>query len=222
MPENNKHYFSSQELFLWEETIKGRTTRYALRIEPDELYDLDQLMEETIYPAHLILQGRHQPKVEITDILPKETPYVSLPLWIYEHSGISVSCGERKYPYNDRFDSRFGGYIYVTQQEMQGAFGSLPDWKTKATEILTKAVKNYDHILNNDVYMYSLYYTNESDVQFLENWNGEETVFGPFIGDELTESAIPEDIGHGFRKAWEENRVTIKHLKPIIFHTIIE
>ena len=39
-------------------------------------------------------------------------PYMEcLPLWLYDHSGISMSCGTRTYPYNDQWDSGQVGWI---------------------------------------------------------------------------------------------------------------
>jgi len=43
-------------------------------------------------------------------------PYaVWLPLWLYDHSGLSMSCGERVYPYNDSWDSGQVGWIIMTK-----------------------------------------------------------------------------------------------------------
>ena len=44
---------------------------------------------------------------------------VKLPLWLYDHSGISMSCGDRTYPYNDQWDSGLVGTIYVTKESLK-------------------------------------------------------------------------------------------------------
>ncbi len=38
------------------------------------------------------------------------------PLWLYDHSGISISCGDRTYPYNDRWDSGQVGWIIAMKK----------------------------------------------------------------------------------------------------------
>lgn len=39
-------------------------------------------------------------------------PYAEwLPLWLYDHSGLTISCGARVYPYNDVWDSGQVGWI---------------------------------------------------------------------------------------------------------------
>jgi len=35
---------------------------------------------------------------------------VCLPLYIYEHGGVSMACGNRVYPYNDSWDSSMVGF----------------------------------------------------------------------------------------------------------------
>ena len=41
-----------------------------------------------------------------------------LPLWLYDHSGLTISCGERVYPYNDRWDSGQVGWIVALKDTM--------------------------------------------------------------------------------------------------------
>lgn len=44
-------------------------------------------------------------------------PYIEwMPLWLYDHSGITISCGARTYPYNDRWDSGQVGWIIADKE----------------------------------------------------------------------------------------------------------
>lgn len=44
-------------------------------------------------------------------------PYAEwLPLYVYEHSGITMSCGARTYPYNDPWDSSAVGWIIALKE----------------------------------------------------------------------------------------------------------
>lgn len=68
------------------------------------------LMEE-FAPNYEVSEDRDISSNEISQLL---LPHVEiLPLWLYDHSGISISCGERTYPYNDPWDSGQVGYIYI-------------------------------------------------------------------------------------------------------------
>lgn len=41
-----------------------------------------------------------------------------LPLWLYDHSGLTISCGARVYPYNDRWDSGQVGWIVALKDKI--------------------------------------------------------------------------------------------------------
>jgi len=74
--------------------------------------------------------------------------YIFLPLRLYDHSGISISCSG-SYPYNDQWDSMQVGWIYVAK----GTDGLTDDeWR----EILEAEVKQYDQFLRGDVYWFEL------------------------------------------------------------------
>ena len=46
-------------------------------------------------------------------------PYAEwMPLWLYDHGGISMSCGRRTYPYSDRWDSGQVGWIVTFKKKI--------------------------------------------------------------------------------------------------------
>lgn len=52
-------------------------------------------------------------------------PYAEwLPLWLYDHSGITMSCGTRSYPYNDRWDSGAVGWIVALKSIIMKEVGT--------------------------------------------------------------------------------------------------
>ena len=105
-------------------------------------------------------------------------PYlVSLPLWLYDHGGITISCGDRVYPYNDRWDSGLVGWIIYAKQAEDGE-----DWREKAFARMRAEVEEYDHYLTGEVYGFTLYE------------NGEETdSCWDFYGDDLTQNGILDE-----------------------------
>jgi hypothetical protein len=82
--------------------------------------------------------------------------FISLPLFLYDHSGITMSTGGFSCPW----DSGQVGFIYVSREKVCEEYG----WKVitkereeKIVEILRDEVKTYDQYLTNDVYGYIVY-----------------------------------------------------------------
>lgn len=84
------------------------------------------------------------------------TYLVSLPLWLYDHSGITISCGDREYPYNDRWDSGLVGWIVYARQKDDGE-----DWRERAFDRMRAEVEEYDQYLQGEVYGFTLYENGE-------------------------------------------------------------
>lgn len=88
------------------------------------------------------------------------------PCWIYEHSEIAISCGAREYPFNDRFDSGFLGYIYTDKKTIIDNFGNCEDWKKKAAQIFKEEIKIYNQFLSGEVYAFREYIQEEEGADF--------------------------------------------------------
>jgi hypothetical protein len=81
--------------------------------------------------------------------------YIMLPLYLYDHSGITISTG----PFGCPWDSGQVGYIYVSKEKVRKEYG----WKVltkqriaKINEILESEVKVYDDYLRGAVYGYTI------------------------------------------------------------------
>lgn len=91
-----------------------------------------------------------------------------LPLWLYDHSGISISTG-RVCPW----DSSFVGLIFV-EKDFYLAQMCLKDeegWKAKAKETLEGEIETYSSFLEGNVYAWALY---EPTVIIRQSMDGEE------------------------------------------------
>ena len=91
-----------------------------------------------------------------------------LPLWLYDHGGISMST-ERV----DRFDSSLVGIIFVEKETFfaQTCKKDDCDWKKEAEEMLREEIRIYSDYLEGDVYFWVLY---ESVIVTKHNMKGEE------------------------------------------------
>lgn len=91
-----------------------------------------------------------------------------LPLWLYDHSGISISTG-RVCPW----DSSFVGLIFV-EKDFYLAQTCLKDetgWKAKAKETLEGEIETYSDFLEGNVYQWTLY---EPTVVVRQSMDGKE------------------------------------------------
>ena len=91
-----------------------------------------------------------------------------LPLWLYDHSGISISTG-RICPW----DSSLVGLIFVEKDFYlaQMCLKDEEDWKAKAKETLEGEVETYSDFLEGNVYQWTLY---EPTVVIRQSMDGKE------------------------------------------------
>ena len=130
-------------------------------------------------------------------------PYaVWLPLWLYDHSGLTVSCGERVYPYNDRWDSGCLGWIIVSKAVLLRETDATSDtWRERGYEILRGEVEEYDQYLRGEVYGYTLYESDIPEDEQAPDWtDAGESCWG-FYGSDIEKSGIADNVGCGLSDA---------------------
>lgn len=77
----------------------------------------------------------------------------ALPLYIYDHGGISMSTGSV-----DSWDSSAVGVIFVEQDDFIKKTGLIEKcWKTDAERYLNSEIETYSNYLEGNVYQYTLY-----------------------------------------------------------------
>lgn len=87
---------------------------------------------------------------------------VRLPLYLYDHSGITISTS----PFSCRWDSGQVGYIYMTAEKMREEYAAYyppEEWEGRARERLEAEVQTYDTYLRGEVYGFTIK-TPEGDV----------------------------------------------------------
>lgn len=81
---------------------------------------------------------------------------VILPLYLYDHSGITISTT----PFGCNWDSRQIGFIFISKKKMLEEYGGkivTKKLKERVTEYLKGEVKTYDQYLRGDVYGYKIF-----------------------------------------------------------------
>jgi len=90
------------------------------------------------------------------DIVKQENAVIILPLYLYDHSGITISTT----PFSCRWDSGQVGFVYMTRESIKNDFGIKRLTKkalAKIQEIIKSEVKVYDDYLTGNVYSYDIY-----------------------------------------------------------------
>ncbi len=86
-------------------------------------------------------------------ILKNETVLLIKPLYLYDHSGITIATS----PFNCRFDSGQIGWVFVTQERVD-VLGAPLDSLDRQLEV---EVKTYDEQIRGEVYGFICYKDNE-------------------------------------------------------------
>ena len=160
-------------------------------------------------------------------------PYAEwLPLWLYDHSGIIMSCGTRTGQYADRWDSSQVGWIIMLKEKTMRELvayvldengqrirvehtheGGASTWSYKTCPLTddtwrTRAAE----VMADEVQLYDQYLTD--NVYWYElfkdlfaddktpDWAEEESC-GGFYGDELSTCGILDNLGYGLQEAIE-------------------
>ena len=127
-----------------------------------------------------------------------------LPLYIYEHSGITISTGGFSCPW----DSGQAGWIYTTKKEILESGGGLlspkgkvtkvteRNWKQAAQKWLEGEVEMYDQYLQGDVYGYIVdELLDEEDDEWDENTESCWGFYSSKWGDDLIEEIALDGLG---------------------------
>ena len=122
---------------------------------------------------------------------------VALPLYLYDHSGITMSCA----PFSCPWDSGQVGIIYLTRARLIKEYGAdTPENRKAAEECLRAEVKVYDDFITGQVYGFVI---EKTDLRRDPDWHYAKTVdscFG-FYGWDLEESGLLDALPKRYRAA---------------------
>lgn len=130
-------------------------------------------------------------------------PYaVWLPIWLYDHSGLTISCGERRYPYNDQWDSGCLGWIFVSKETLLLEAGATEDtWRERGLAIMRGEVAEYDQYLTGDVYGYTLYESDSPKDDESPDWVETDNTCWGFFGCNVMQNGMTDYVGCGIEDA---------------------
>ena len=88
-------------------------------------------------------------------IIKNEDVAVILPLYLYDHSGITISTTS----FDCRWDSGQIGFIFISKKKVREEYSInriTKEWKEKVTKYLEGEVDTYDQYLRGDIYGYKV------------------------------------------------------------------
>lgn len=115
--------------------------------------DHDNLGTMICFHRRYRLGDNHKLSVDDAIKLSNSKDLIELPLYLYDHSGITMATT----PFSCPWDSGKVGFIYATKEKVREWFGVklvTKKVRSRVIEILQAEVKEYDYYLRGEVYYY--------------------------------------------------------------------
>lgn len=149
----------------------------------------------------------------------EENNIVALPLYLYDHSGITMKTS----PFSCPWDSGKVGYIYVTKERIRKELNCKKVSKAireKVIKILESEVKIYDQYLTGEVYSYSIEDREENLIDSCSGFYGykhEESGLMEYARNAIDSHIASERNKHFEQlKAWIKSKVNFEYRKPCL------
>lgn len=161
---------------------------YALRTiigqsEASEVLEYEGILRETV--GEYILDDL---EIEHCQHL-LEGVLVWLPLYLYDHSGLTMSTGS----FGDPWDSGQVGWIYMTKEIFLAETGWGEElWPSRAIEMMQNSVETYDQYLTGEVYGFAVYENTGTDAD--PSWEETDNSCWGFYGDDPQQNGLAEYI----------------------------
>lgn len=166
-------------------TKNGKT----LTIIQDEFSDSPREMCEPLgtmacFHKRYTLGDKHHHSIEEATEIENSDKFISLPLYLYGHSGITMSTT----PFSCPWDSGKVGIIYVSKEKIRKEY----NWKV----ITKKRLERIEGYLSNEVKEYDYYLTGRVYGYKITDENGEEidSCYG-FYGEDWKENGLFDNAG---------------------------
>lgn len=137
----------------------------------------------------------------------KDKNVLWLPLYLYDHSGITMSTGSFSCPW----DSGQVGIIYITKDKYRKAFSCKKVSKKKVYDLLRGEVEVYDNYLTGDVYGFIIEDETGDNIDSSWGYFG-DTKYALEEGISMAQACIRHDIKNHIIKVkqWIRNHVPLE------------
>jgi hypothetical protein len=150
----------------------GHTIDIQQDADPVSPREDDNLGTMICFHRRYALGDKHNMSYEDAIKLEKSEDVISLPLYLYDHSGITMNTTGFSCPW----DSGKVGFIYVTLEKVRQEYGKkriTRQFRQKVMEYLKGEVESYDQYLRGDIYGY-IVDKDEKDEESCWGFYGEE------------------------------------------------
>lgn len=121
------------------------------------------------------------------EIIEKEKPLVIKPLYMYDHSGITISTK----PFSCQWDSGQIGWVYITNKTIDACGITIKNdetfaqYKERLEKYLEGEVNEYDQYIRGDVYLFEVTDENGKTIDGC----------GGFYGDDWENNGLLDNVG---------------------------
>lgn len=115
------------------------------------------------------------------DLIKKEKPILILPLYMYDHSGITISLD----PFGDKWDSGQIGFVFITNKSIDNIGTTIndgenfTDYRKRLATYMRGEVETYDLYLRGECYGYEIIHE-----------DGTEDSCGGFLGTDWVNNGV--------------------------------
>jgi len=184
--------------------------------------DYDNLGTMYCFSNRYTLGDEHELTIGEVNKIEKSNKYVTLPLYLYEHSGITMKTT----PFSCQWDSGKVGIVTVNKEKVRNEFGVKrisKKFQEKIEQYLVNEVKEYDQCLRGQIFGYEIKLHDEVI----------DSLYG-FYGDELKTNGMLDSIEKHYHDLLPErieldkvhilgdnntNDVTLNGVTPKSLHT---
>lgn len=171
-------------------TIKYIQDEYAEN--PRE--DMDNLCEMICFHSRYKLGDKHVYRLEQLEEMVKSKDYLSLPLFLYDHSGITMKTA----PFPCLWDSGQVGYIIVSKEKIRKEYSVkrvTNKVREKVYDLMRAEVSEYDGFISGQVYGYVI-----ED----EDGNSLDSCWGYLCGNKEGEEYLRNEARNAAKRCAEE------------------
>ena len=202
--------------YIYEQKKIGKYTVKVVQDEyPQDPREWDNLGTMVCFHRNYILGDKHNFSIEKTKEIAKDKNYLSLPLFLYDHSGITMNTTGFSCPW----DSGQVGIIFVSKEMVLKEYNAkriTKKLREKVYDLLRAEVETYDQYLTDDVYGFRVEDENGEIIESCWGFYGEsEDCLAEGIS--MAQACIRQDIKKHVEqvKRWIRNRVPLELRKPL-------
>jgi hypothetical protein len=192
---------------------KNYTIEIFQDLNPESPREWENLGKMICFHNRYNLGDDHDLTIEDIKKIVQRKDVIALPLYLYDHSGITISSK----PFSCPWDSGQIGYIYVDYKRIRKEYG----WKKisqNRRDLITNYLKSeiavYDQYLTGDIYGYAITDKDNEDIDSCYGFYGYDNCKNE--AESIIDWTIKKEISDHLKtlKSWIKNKVPVIYRQP--------